>query len=805
MINNAISYNWLIFCIIFSTKFISSFSCAHEAVSLENFEFSPNYGPLVSYEFPRNVQLDSYSQMIQSDRSFRLKFSSFGKEFNIHLKPNENLFHVNARVNVFGHGGKLISSRSLSNTDVFKGRVLSKSNSEELMKNGPFSKHWAPFADGLESDLGWARFSIYSTYGSEHGAIPDFEGVFTDSDGQLYQIKTIESYIKSKRKEDVEIDLDLASSLHSRSIIFRIADFKPSSSGASDNITNHYCGLDQHRFNLQDAHQHYLDRKEVASEDKRKFGKLVKRSSAGCPTALKILYMGVAADCSYVSVYGGEEDALKQIISDWNQASNVYETTFNIALGIAEVNIQTTCDTSGGKSWNRVCSSSYNIANRLSDFSRWRGAQNDQLGLWHLMTECASGSTVGIAWLNMVCQRSATTQNELGGTSYVSGTAVSSASPNEWLVVAHEIGHNFGAIHDCTSRNCASCSGSSCNCAQCDGCSCNSQFIMNPEADIKGDAFSPPSIRTICEKNPILATCLEDPGSRTTITGNQCGNGVKEPGEECDCGPEDDRDPECVKCCIASECKLKPEAKCSDSNDECCQECQPKPAGTVCRSPRGVCDIEEKCDGNSGICPKDKFLPDLKECTMEKTNSPGKCASGLCTTRDEQCRIRGSMASITGECSQFINECTMICQAQGGGCIQISGFYIDGTSCGGIDGKCNKGACEQSFFSWVIGAARGNIALAIVIGMAIIIFVWLILSRLWICFCGSRRNTAVPRSRAPSSQEDLYPPEDDYEDPVPVYSQRHSSYNPGNSVYYGNNPRNSSYPAARVYSEPPRA
>jgi hypothetical protein len=32
--------------------------------------------------------------------------------------------------------------------------------------------------------------------------------------------------------------------------------------------------------------------------------------------------------------------------------------------------------------------------------------------------------------------------------SIVSGTAVSTSGRTEWQVIAHEIGHNFGAIHD---------------------------------------------------------------------------------------------------------------------------------------------------------------------------------------------------------------------------------------------------------------------------------------------------------------------------------------------------------------------
>ena len=58
------------------------------------------------------------------------------------------------------------------------------------------------------------------------------------------------------------------------------------------------------------------------------------------------------------------------------------------------------------------------------------------------MSGCPTGSEVGIAWLATLCQQTASGS----GSSIVSGTAVSTAGRVEWQVVAHEIGHNFGAI-----------------------------------------------------------------------------------------------------------------------------------------------------------------------------------------------------------------------------------------------------------------------------------------------------------------------------------------------------------------------
>lgn len=67
--------------------------------------------------------------------------------------------------------------------------------------------------------------------------------------------------------------------------------------------------------------------------------------------------MGVAADCAYTSKYGSQDNATKQILTNWNSASALYkvklyllivislpdiclQTSFNVSLGIVELQVQ---------------------------------------------------------------------------------------------------------------------------------------------------------------------------------------------------------------------------------------------------------------------------------------------------------------------------------------------------------------------------------------------------------------------------------------------------------------------------------
>lgn len=177
------------------------------------------------------------------------------------------------------------------------------------------------------------------------------------------------------------------------------------------------------------------------------------------------------------------------------------------------------------------------------------------------MTKCSTQPAVGIAWVSQLCQSTSQTQQS----QTVSGTGVSSIVPVEWKVVAHEIGHGFGAIHDCSSSGCSS------SCRACTpNCDCKSQYLMNPLDNAVSDAFSPSSITDMCNGISNLGSCLQSPESLTLIAEGVCGNGIKEGNEQCDCGPSDSSSCAQNPCCDGKTCTLKPGKQCDPLNDACC-------------------------------------------------------------------------------------------------------------------------------------------------------------------------------------------------------------------------------------------
>lgn len=418
----------------------------------------------------------------------------------------------------------------------------------------------------------------------------------------------------------------------------------------------------------------------------------------GCPKTRMVTYIGVAADCAYVRSYDGLANARKQIFADFNTASGIYEATFNVALGIKSMVIESmNCPKNPVKGvvWNQDCSMNYTMNDRLSDFSYWRGQNgrsNDSIGLWHLMTKCSSGRILGIAWTNTLCQTAAIAQ----GTDYTAGTGVSSISPYEWMIVAHELGHGFGAQHDCTASTCGT--GTCCPLSN-TTCDAQDQFIMNPSEQAATRIFSPCSINAICSSIASSnGNCLQAPTTAVNkvqmANANVCGNGIKEAGEQCDCGSP----AECAgdPCCDGTTCMYKGTAVCDDLNDDCCRNCQLAPANTTCRSTLSTCDIVETCTGTSPQCPPDIIVPDLTVC-QGVGNFTGQCAKGICTSRDLQC-AQQQRAGITHQCLSSTSGCELLCNDPSGAansCTKIPGaYFVDGTACGSKGtGTCANGKC----------------------------------------------------------------------------------------------------------------
>jgi hypothetical protein len=281
------------------------------------------------------------------------------------------------------------------------------------------------------------------------------DGVFTTPEG-MYHVKQVNEYRVSKRSFDTDLASPLSRPVHQQSskhILIREPEvylneysnhpdrqFSDNTNGSTKlrkrNSSSGTCnvemerGLEKRQEKTNNPAQggcgfkgpednaialatyDEMIRKKFTSDSSLFGGRhLFSRAPAGCPTAKKILIMAAAADCTYVSAKGGASQALNAILANWNAATKIYESTFNVALALVKVQIEQTCTSDDAtKTWNRECSSSYTISDRLSDFSRWRGTVKDEAGLWHLMTRCGTQPSVGIAWLSMLCNQEAIQQ-----------------------------------------------------------------------------------------------------------------------------------------------------------------------------------------------------------------------------------------------------------------------------------------------------------------------------------------------------------------------------------------------------------
>ncbi|GFR98237.1 disintegrin and metalloproteinase domain-containing protein [Elysia marginata] len=181
--------------------------------------------------------------------------------------------------------------------------------------------------------------------------------------------------------------------------------------------------------------------------------------------------------------------------------------------------------------------------------------------------------------------------------------------------VAHEMGHNFGMEHD--------------NDTQCD-CLSDKCIMSATSGKISPKSWSSCSHNALAEAFHLgMDYCLRNVPD-TVYKGPECGNGLMEEGEECDCGlPED-----CTsQCCNPHTCQLYPNAVCATG--KCCDLKTCQPATTQCRAAAGECDLPEFCNGTLEFCPDDVFDQDGRECMSGQSY----CYKGKCATHTNQCKL----------------------------------------------------------------------------------------------------------------------------------------------------------------------
>lgn len=694
--------------------------------------------------------------------SFDLTFELHrdGQRIKLELEPNHDILADDAFVQFIGDDGSLTAGEPIHrhHHKIFRGRTLT----------GSGKGRWTP--------SGWARIAI-----RQDGLDPLFEGAFSIGNDK-HHIELQSTYLAKKRPIDVKIQerpLDYM-------IVYRDSDkmkmhnelkrsLEPASAG---------CFADQIDYNSDLSNSIFPAGMDDASSSKwgvaslnSMFG-LSKRQSdvggvsgnsggvnlkntigdtSGCPKTKKVALIGVATDCKMTEFITKNNDSSKAaqdyIINIINTASSVYEDAFNVSIGLRNLTVnKASCPTQADSStpWNVDCDSG-NITWRLNEFSKWRADNADDNAYWTLLTACPTDSEVGVSWMGRLC----TSDLSSDGSNSVSGANVVVGSQGStWQIFAHETGHTFGAVHDCDSQTCAQGLEDSSQCCPLTSSTCdaNAKYIMNPYADSDMSDFSACTIGNICSaigRNSIKSSCLTDNRGVSTITGSQCGNGIVEDGEDCDCGGETGCGDN--PCCDAKTCKFKGNAICDDSNDNCCDSCQYAKSGTVCRPSTGVCDKAETCSGNSSSCPNDSFEKDGTGCG--DSGDGLACASGQCTSRDYQCRsVLGTFNLQSNDSWACDNtnapSCSIVCGAPGiakeygsSTCVELNQNYLDGTPCED-GGHCSSGQCKgSSALGWIND--HKNIVIGVCVGVG-----GLILLSLLYCIYSRCRMAAARRKIA---------------------------------------------------------
>ncbi|MFQ5494718.1 MAG: hypothetical protein ACE5EX_04995 [Phycisphaerae bacterium] len=199
--------------------------------------------------------------------------------------------------------------------------------------------------------------------------------------------------------------------------------------------------------------------------------------------------------------------------------------------------------------------------------------------------------------------------------------------------------------------------------------------------NMTADAVGPLTIQSADANDLIfvMAVCGSEVAPNTVFGGaaiavTQCGNGITEPGEQCDDANM-----------VAGDC--------------CSPTCQFETPSTVCRSAIDACDAPEFCDGAGG-CPVDGFQPAGTSCgdpAATVCDDPDTCdGAGLCRT---------NLVPSTTECRAAASACDVAEFCDGAGGCPADTFQPAGATCGdptstvcdNADTCDGAGSCQTNF------------------------------------------------------------------------------------------------------------
>ena len=675
--------------------------------------------------------------------TFDAPFEEKKHQLRLLLEPNRHIIHPSAVLTFLDAQGNVKREEHLSAEDhrVYHGSTW--------LRDG----QWGEKMDGAWRWVGDARVVLI-----EQGTQPLFEGTF-EIENNYHHVKLQRHYQAHRSRGDYDGTHFKASQM----VVYR--DFESVETTPRNVTAADVTDLLTSPFNPE-VHNNNLHKRQCGSSGCRNAvtsTSLIQTigNNGGCPIERKVALVGVAVDCNYMAAFPNVDAVRQNIIQQVNTASGVYENSFNIAIGLKQIILSdANCpqQQSTTAPWNVQCSNLSSINDQLNSVSKWRGTMtNDSIASWSLWTGCRFGASAGVAWVGSLCMDKTITQGD--GTA-LAGTNVVTKGTTEWKTFAHEFGHNFGAVHDCDSSLCSTQSTPNTeSCCPLSGSTCdtNGRYLMYPsESSSVNGSFSPCTIGNICSsigtKN-VNTQCLTSNKDVQLADEAECGNGIVEAGEDCDCGGPSG----CAgnACCDPNTCKFVSGAVCDDATAACCKSCQFAAPNVICQpSTEPICSPSLFCTGNSSRCPDQSTSATDGTACGNSSNSGLACASGMCTSRNDQCFRFNSNS--TGACAPD-SVCQVACQI-GATCYLTSQSFVDGTPCAG-NGQCSAGVCQNGGFwgsvgSWISNNKSLVIGLAAGIGGALMLLIAFCVGRS--CWRKRHQPASAKQNLTPSPPSSQY-------------------------------------------------